>query len=288
MDCSETLVRTAQSQLGTTAPMGAEQYISWYNKSMGTNLSMSVSWCAIFVSWCARQAGTCTKVIPNYASCTQAMLTFQKMGIWKKGTSYTPGRGDLIFFDWNRDPSVSEHTGIVTGVDGAYVHTVEGNSGAPGAVRAKQYLLQSSLILGYAAWAGEVPAETGDPINTAQRALNEKYQAALTVDGDWGAASRKAAVKAVQQEINNGYHKRLAVDGSFGPASRAECPTLKLGDKNGLVWVLQLLLTVKGYALELDSSYGPATEAAVRIFNKSDGRISDATAGSVVFAALLN
>ena len=61
------------------------------------------------------------------------------------------------------------------------------------------------------------------------------------------------------------------MDGSFGPNSRAQCPTLRLGDKNGLVWTLQLPLTVKGYKLELDGIYGPATEAEVKSYEKTVG-----------------
>lgn len=291
MDCAEKLVNVALGELGHSEPSGDDRYIAWYNKAMGEKLPLSVSWCAIFVSWCARQAGVCAGAIPNYASCTAAVNTFKKVGIWKPRGSYTPKRGDLIFFDWDRDPGVSEHTGIVTGVDNGCVQTVEGNSGTPGAVRVKSYALNSVLVLGYAAWVGEavaeVPTQDASPVKTAQAELNGRYKAGLSADGSWGPASRKAAVRAAQTEINAVYKKNLAVDGFWGPACKAACPTLRQGEVNNLVWVLQLLLTAKEHPVDRDRSYGPGTAAAVKAFQGEKNLNVDAMAGSAVFTALL-
>lgn len=287
MDDREKLVNVALGELGISAPAGNRQYIAWYNQAVGTSLAPSVSWCAIFVSWCARKAGVCVEAIPNYASCTQAVGLFKKYGVWKAPGSYVPTPGNLIFFDWNRDPSASEHTGVVTGVQNGWVQTVEGNSGAPGAVRRKSYHLNSTLILGYAAWTACGTAAGTDTVRAAQRALNERYGGGMSVDGIWGTASRAAAVRAVQTEINTVYNRKLAVDGSFGPASRAACPTLRRGDTNGLVWMLQLLLSVTGGGLTLDQRFGPDTERVVKAFQVKHGLQADGLAGSGTFAALL-
>lgn len=292
MDCREALVQTALGELGVSAPGGEDKYISWYNRAEGVSLPLTVSWCAIFVSWCARRAGGCAGGIPNYASCTHAVKLFQRAGAWRDRGGYTPQRGDLIFFDWNREPSISEHTGIVTGVRDGWVQTVEGNSGTPGAVRQKSYALASALILGYGVWgaaaAGLPPVQPGNErVKAAQAALNTRYKAGLAVDGAWGPASRAAAVKALQTELNAVYQKGLAVDGRFGPATRAQCPTLRRGEKNGLVWVLQVLLTAAGATLALDGSYGPGTEGAVVAFQKGAGQTADGAAGAALFAALV-
>ncbi len=137
--------------LGEKGAGGGEKYVAWYNGAVGAHLNLKAAWCAIFVSWCARQAGIGLPQLPNFASCTAGRNRFRQMGIWKERSSgYAPRRGDLILFDWDADPSLAEHVGIVTGVDKSYVYTVEGNSG--NTVREKRYSRNSSCVLGYASW----------------------------------------------------------------------------------------------------------------------------------------
>lgn len=64
--------------------------------------------------------------------------------------SYIPAVGDVIYFKWSNvtDPDVVvSHTGIVTSVEGGYVHTVEGNKA--GAVGIRSMALTNSQIVGY-------------------------------------------------------------------------------------------------------------------------------------------
>ncbi len=140
-----------KAALGEKGAAGGQKYVAWYNGVEGKGLSLKVAWCAIFVSWCARQAGISVQQIPNFTACTPARNQFKKMGIWKERSSgYLPRRGDLLLFDWDKDPVLAEHVGIVTGVENGYVCTVEGNSG--NTVREKRYAINSGVILGYAAW----------------------------------------------------------------------------------------------------------------------------------------
>lgn len=144
----EALVCAALGEKGT---VGGEKYVAWYNGAVGSHLSLKAAWCAIFVSWCARQAGIGLQQLPSFASCTAGRNQFRRMGIWKaRSSGYVPRRGDLILFDWDAEPSLAEHVGIVTGADTGYVYTVEGNSG--NRVREKRYSRNSSCVLGYASW----------------------------------------------------------------------------------------------------------------------------------------
>lgn len=177
MELSERLVKVALDEKGAA---DGSKYVRWYNGAMGSKLSLSAAWCAIFVSWCARQAGISTKKIPNFAGCTTGRRLFQNLGFWKEAEGYTPKRGDLILFDWDGDTTLSEHVGIVTGVTETKVSTVEGNSGKT--VREKSYNRSSKVILGYASWEEKemTEAETKklveNGVETATKAMKERLE----------------------------------------------------------------------------------------------------------------
>ena len=120
------IVNVAKSQLGND---GGQPYWSW----MGFN--SRVEWCACFVSWCANECGYISVgVIPKFAACRNAVVWFQERGLWKDA-SYTPKKGDLIFFDWDNksgsgsQDGIADHVGIVEKAADNKIYTIEGNSG---------------------------------------------------------------------------------------------------------------------------------------------------------------
>ncbi|MBR4880346.1 MAG: CHAP domain-containing protein [Clostridia bacterium] len=154
----EDLVAVATTQIGYTEGNSISQqggtsggsknytkYGAWY----GLNPD---PWCAMFVSWCANKAGIPTTVIPKHASCDIGMQWFQGKGLWKWskscGGSYTPKRGDIIYFRTNTAITYdSTHVGIVYNCDGSTVYTIEGN--ASNKCQTKSYALSDAYILGY-------------------------------------------------------------------------------------------------------------------------------------------
>ena len=135
------------SQLaGTVAGSGNyTKYGKWYGINPG-------AWCAMFVSWCANQASIPSSVIPKHASCDVGMNWFKNNGKWNYsryfGGSYTPKRGDIIYFGDNpNNLNDSTHVGIVTGVDSSKVYTIEGNKSNK--CKEYSYSLTSSYIFGY-------------------------------------------------------------------------------------------------------------------------------------------
>lgn len=111
------------------------KYGAWY----GMN---GAAWCHMFASWCANQAGCTTSVFPKAASTTVGMQWFKDKGLFKLKGSYTPKRGDVIYFKTNRS-----HVGLVEKVQGSTVYTIEGNSGNK--VARRSYHLSESTITGY-------------------------------------------------------------------------------------------------------------------------------------------
>lgn len=133
------IVGVAISQIGTKeSNNGHMKYINWYG-----GFGRGTAWCAIFVSWCANQAGVSTSIIPKYASCAVGKSWFESKGLFKYKGSYTPKRGDIIFFLSNG----ASHTGIVEKVSGSKVYTVEGNTSD--SVARRSYDLTNSRITGY-------------------------------------------------------------------------------------------------------------------------------------------
>lgn len=103
--------------------------------------------------------------------------------------------------------------------------------------------------------------------------LNNNYKTGLVVDGIWGPASRKGAIKALQTELNRQVNARLSVDGIWGPKTKAACDTLHYGCSGKLTMLAQGLLTANGYDVSvLDGVFGPNMMAALKRF-QADFRI---------------
>lgn len=132
---NQAIIDVALSQVGQ---VGGQPYWSWYG------FSSRVEWCACFASWCMNQVGHGEV---RYSSCNYGGVPyFQGIGWWANGGFTDLAAGDVIFFDWQGD-GIVDHTGLVIGTDGAYVYTVEGNSGDT--CKVKKYAINTSVIAGY-------------------------------------------------------------------------------------------------------------------------------------------
>lgn len=99
-------------------------------------------------------------------------------------------------------------------------------------------------------------------------------------------------VKNWQDTMNLDYNCGLAIDGSFGPACRAAALKYYLyykipTTKNEHVKVIQVNLNRHGANLNVDRSFGPATEKAVKDFQRKHGLTVDGYVGSETTAELL-
>ena len=151
---AELMVTKAQAHVGykeTGYSNGGfwSKFGDWYGSQpeIGNKSFAYAPWCAMYVSYVANEAGVSRDVIPLFASCSIGKSWFENRGRFHYRSGYTPKRGDLIFFSIG-------HVGIVTGVNGGRVSTIEGNVhngyGYDYAVRTKNYNLSDSGIIGYA------------------------------------------------------------------------------------------------------------------------------------------
>ena len=307
----EAIVACAKKYIGTTEPKGDDQFIAAYNKSVGTNFNMETPWCAMFVTYCARLAGVPTTIIPNFASCSVSINSFFKpKGVWHLRTSgYKPQAGDLIYYDWDKDSSPN-HVGIVAGIEGNKVVTIEGNTSNPAGktaydgVYSKKVALTSTTILGYVSPA--YPSTTAAPsvtetkvsslvksthIKNFQSWLNTTYKSGLAVDGIVGINTKRAIIKAWQTQMNTSYKAKLVVDGLFGAACSTAANNHLLSQKSkaaNLVYILQGLLYAHGYDPKgFDGIFGSGCLAAVKSVQKARSLEVDGVVGAMTWQSLM-
>ena len=127
-------------------------------------------------------------------------------------------------------------------------------------------------------------------IRTAQSELNSRFGAGITVDGSWGAASRKAFIKAIQKALNDTYGLSLSEDGIWGSATENACAghVLVRGSKNLYVGALQIGLHAHGISLSngVDCDFGASTQQGVISFQTANGLAADGKAGKDTMKSL--
>ena len=151
------LIAVARTQLGYTelstktgAPLTPNQNGGYtkYGASFGDPTG---AWCAYFVSWCASHAGIPSSVVPRLGNCAATVKWYTARSRYcTRSSGYIPKTGDMIFFNFEGG-STAKHIGIVTGVSGNNVYTIEGNTGTTNGYKCcgKTRKLNSSAVLGY-------------------------------------------------------------------------------------------------------------------------------------------
>ena len=192
------------------------------------NMDKNAAWCDAFVDWVIYQ--TCKRFGYGAETARQVLCgdfddyTYASVALYKKAGRWTqtPRRGDQIFFGG------SGHTGIVTGVAGGIVNTIEGNKGDK--VTRCSYSKSSPSIIGY-----------GRP----------KYE---------------------------------LIGGTIPESEEYDMPQIQRGSKGKAVKILQIILG----DLEVDGSFGPATQAATLDFQRKHGLTADGIVGPKTWRALFD
>ena len=143
------IIAIARTQLGYTE--GANNYTKygvWLTEYLSDGKVYSDQpWCAAFVSWCAYHANVPDSVIHRTGWVPTMRDEFYYDGLLTSPASYTPQAGDIIFF--NGDYYDPWHVGIVTGVSGAYIYYIDGNSESTGNVQYTYISKYAEAIVAY-------------------------------------------------------------------------------------------------------------------------------------------
>jgi hypothetical protein len=123
---ADEIIRQAGSQLGVTEATGHNDgpAVESYLRSVG--LGKGYAWCMAFVYWCAKNAAVKLN-LQNPLKQTAGV-----MDEWHSGRGAhisAPLQGCIFIMDFGGGIG---HTGIVTGVFGDVLHTIEGNTNSNG------------------------------------------------------------------------------------------------------------------------------------------------------------
>lgn len=207
-------------------------------------MDFPAAWCDCFVDWCFYKAYGVTTAKSllggNFDDYTVASAQMYK----NKGAWHTknPRIGDQIFF---KNSTRICHTGLVYGVSGGRVYTIEGNTSNAsgviangGCVAKKSYLLSYSKIAGYGR-----PKYDGASTEPAKPEKNIPQLANSSPNLRKGR--KNAQVGYLQQCLNY----------------------LRFNGKDGK-------------ALAVDNDFGSNTDYALRAFQKTNGLVADGIYGS--------
>lgn len=99
-------------------------------------------------------------------------------------------------------------------------------------------------------------------------------------------------VRRLQAELNAQCGASLAVDGEWGQltkaASSVRSAILRKGDKGNMTRILQEAMNAKGYQLEIDGDFGPATESSLLDWQLKNGLVVDGEVGGNTWQTLLS
>lgn len=118
--------------------------------------------------------------------------------------------------------------------------------------------------------------------------MNSRYNTGLTVDGIYGANTKKAMIKGLQTELNKQYSAGLTVDGLWGPKTKAACPIIYENSSGNIQYIIKAgLYCIAGFtSLNVNGSYDANTVSAVKNFQKAKNLGTDGRTGPETFAAL--
>lgn len=224
--------------------------------------------------------------------------------------------------------SVSDDTTLQRGSSGSAVKTMQimliacgyscGNAGADGDFgdgtfnALKAFQKDASLVVDgiygsasktalqakYKAVMASQTSNTEGNVAKGQRWLNTNYGKIikastgklLTVDNSYGTHSRNAALAVWKDVVNRKYGKKLTPSNTnFGTSCIASSPSLTLNSEGTLVYILQFILSAKGfYTGTMNARYTTEVKSAVIAYRKSVGLTQDSICDGKTWNKLFN
>ena len=130
----------------------------WYHNYISTDMPVGGSyapWCATFVSWCAEMANIPSSIIGRSTVASRHSYGFDVVFYAGGSTLYSSSDNDSRFMGYNYTPQKGDlfftrswsHVGLVVGVSGSYVITVEGNTNSDGSAEGDGVFRRSSRLI---------------------------------------------------------------------------------------------------------------------------------------------
>lgn len=120
------VLAVAQWQEGVIETPSGSNKVKYNTAYYGREVSGNAyPWCMAFVWWVFKEAGFNLYKTASCSAFVKRYTTFASGQVVTSG--FKPG--DIVFFDFSGKRSKTEHTGIVVGVVGSTILTIEGNTG---------------------------------------------------------------------------------------------------------------------------------------------------------------
>lgn len=242
MTTTADLLRITQAEIGyAEKPGNVVKY--WPAIGLPQYNRLNAAWCGGFTYWVMTRAGIdLSWTTPKrFGYTVTGLADGRKAGL----AVSSPTAGDLVFFNFPGGPSV-DHVGIVTGVDGAYLLTVEGNT-SPGTAGS-----QSN--------GGGVYARRRH-ISLAAGFVRPKYQV-RTSPAPANVTPAKPAVKVVVKAPKG--TGRLVVDGQMGPGTIRALQKAPRVPVDGVLGAMTRRALQKRLGVPADGVWGPGTTRALQ------------------------
>lgn len=128
--------------------------------------------------------------------------------------------------------------------------------------------------------------------------ISTAYAGMVTIHGHCEVSAKACPVFPYKAVLGLDDHGEMAFEATTAPTGIAPParspaagdiparPTLRLGDRNGDVQILQQLLVKAGHDVVADGIFGQVSAAAVRAFQATNGLVADAIVGPATWKAL--
>jgi hypothetical protein len=211
----ESMISSMEKKLGLGEPNAIQD---WFRTRNGAAYAGNFPWCDATITWAAVDSGNYNEVCfgIDWAYTVAHAARFALANQWTPMVNGISGsgirRGDIVFFDWDGSSSIAaiDHVGIVTGVSGDTVLTIEGNTANVCARRARTV----HDIAGFGRPKYKTP-----PVNVLPAVSLAHVLAAQKADtaGAQGSALHRAEGLLVENALKaKGYLAARWVDGSLG------------------------------------------------------------------------
>lgn len=312
-----------------TANAGYNNYTKYWRDlaDWGLGNYQGSYWCAALIHWLFVKAFGLAKakellLHAPYISCET--LATKAVNAGRRYTS--PQVGDVVIY-WNG--SRYYHTGYVIDVTSTTYTTIEGNTSGGSGVDAngggvfrKQYTIASAKSKGHRFFrpdyslvknisAGTSGSTSGGTVSTTNNSksnnvsqgqkwfnanygnlLKEKKGALLTVDGQYGVASRAGTLCVFKDVLNRKHGQKLdPSNANFGSDTKkvAEKALIKINASGTFVYCAEFILSAKGhYKGDMDAAFGSQLFAATKEFQKEIGITQDGEIGKETWYHLFN
>lgn len=119
-----------------------------------------------------------------------------------------------------------------------------------------------------------------------QEWLKNTYGFNIAQDNIYGEDTHKKLVMAYQTELNNQFGAGLVVDGVFGNNTYNACINIRKGAEGNITKLIQMMLFIKNYNINIDGIFGNATANVLKQFQSDNGLSSDGICGKNTFQIL--